>query len=102
MRKYLKPPAASNEILVALHGYKKIFKAVGVFTACINLLLLVPSIYMLEVYDRVLTSRNSFTLLMLTLMIIGLYIIYSALDAIRTYTVIEMGKKIDAELNANQ
>lgn len=99
MRKYLKPPAASNEILVALHGYKKIFKAVGVFTAFINLLLLVPSVYMLEVYDRVLTSRNSFTLLMLTLMIIGLYIIYSALDAIRTYTVIEMGKKIDAELN---
>ena len=99
MRKYLKPPAADNEILIALYGYKKIFKAVGVFTACINLLLLVPSIYMLEVYDRVLTSRNSFTLLMLTLIIIGLYIIYSALDAIRTYTVIEMGKKIDAELN---
>ena len=99
MRNYLKPPAADNEILLALHGYKKIFKAVGIFTACINLLLLVPSVYMLEVYDRVLTSRNSFTLLMLTLMIIGLYIIYSALDAIRTYTVIEMGKKIDAELN---
>ena len=99
MKKYLKLPAPDNEILVALYGYKKIFKAVGIFTACINLLLLVPSIYMLEVYDRVLTSRNEMTLIMLTLMIIGLYLIYAALDAIRTYTVIEMGKKIDAELN---
>lgn len=99
MKKYLKLPTPDNEILVALYGYKKIFKAVGIFTACINLLLLVPSIYMLEVYDRVLTSRNEMTLIMLTLMIIGLYLIYAALDAIRTYTVIEMGKKIDAELN---
>lgn len=64
-----------------------------------NLLLLVPSIYMLEVYDRVLTSRNQFTLLMLTLIILFLYVIYAALDAIRTHTVIEVGKKIDAKLN---
>ena len=99
MRKYLKPPPATNEILVAVYGYKKIFKAVGIFTACINLLLLVPSIYMLEVYDRVLTSRNSNTLFMLTLIIVGLFVIYAALDAIRSYAVIEMGKKIDAQLN---
>lgn len=96
---FLRPPAATNEILNAIYAYKKIFWAIGVFTACINLMLLAPSIYMLEVYDRVLTSRNSFTLIMLTLMVLGLYIIYSALDAIRTYVVIEMGKKIDLDLN---
>ena len=99
MQKYLKPPPADNEILVALYGYKKIFRSVGFFTACMNLLLLVPSIYMLEVYDRVLTSRNEFTLLMLSLIILLLYVIYAALDAIRSHTVIEVGKKIDAELN---
>ncbi len=99
MQKFLKPPPADNEILVALYGYKKIFRSVGFFTACMNLLLLVPSIYMLEVYDRVLTSRNEFTLLMLSLIILILYVIYAALDAIRSHTVIEVGKKIDAELN---
>ncbi|QWD61806.1 type I secretion system permease/ATPase [Polynucleobacter sp. MWH-UH25E] len=99
MQKYLKPPKADNEILVALYGYKKIFRSVGFFTACMNLLLLVPSIYMLEVYDRVLTSRNEFTLLMLSLIILFLYVIYAALDAIRSHTVIEVGKRIDAELN---
>ena len=89
----------NNEILSALYGYKKIFRSVGFFTAAMNLLLLVPSIYMLEVYDRVLTSRNEFTLLMLSLIILLLYIVYAALDAIRSHTVIEVGKKIDAQLN---
>ena len=88
-----------NEIIQTLFEYKKIFKSVGIFTACMNLLLLAPSIYMLEVYDRVLTSRNHFTLLMLSLIILGLYIIYALLDAIRSYTVIEVGKKIDGKLN---
>lgn len=94
-----KPSHLNDEILTALYGYKKIFKSVGFFTAAMNLLLLVPSIYMLEVYDRVLTGRNHFTLLMLTLIIVVLYLIYAALDAIRSHTVIEIGKKIDAELN---
>ena len=82
MKKYLKPPPADNEILSVLYSYKKIFRSVGFFTACMNLLLLVPSIYMLEVYDRVLTSRNEFTLLMLSLIMLVMYVIYAALDAI--------------------
>ena len=92
-------PDQDNEILTALYGYKKIFRSVGIFTAAMNLLLLVPSLYMLEVYDRVLTSRNEFTLLMLSLIILVLYIVYALLDAIRSHTVIEVGKKLDAELN---
>jgi ATP-binding cassette subfamily C exporter for protease/lipase len=99
MRKSLKIPLADNEILKALYGYKKIFRSVGIFTAVINILLLVPSLYMLEVYDRVLTSRNTYTLLMLTLMMLIMYVIYAALEALRSYSVIEVGKKIDAELN---
>jgi ATP-binding cassette subfamily C exporter for protease/lipase len=99
MRKSLKIPLADNEILKALYGYKKIFRSVGIFTAVINILLLVPSLYMLEVYDRVLTSRNTYTLLMLTLMMLIMYLIYAALEALRSYSVIEVGKKIDAELN---
>jgi ATP-binding cassette subfamily C exporter for protease/lipase len=89
----------SNEIFLALVSYKKIFQSVAFFTAVMNLLLLVPAIYMLEVYDRVLTSRNEFTLLMLTLIIFFLYLIYACLDAIRSHTVIAIGKKIDADLN---
>ena len=99
MKNLLNFTKTDNEIITALAGYKRIFKMVGLFTACINLLLLVPSLYMMEVYDRVLTSRNEFTLFMLTLMIFGLYLIYAALDVIRGHAVIEMGKKIDSQLN---
>jgi ATP-binding cassette subfamily C exporter for protease/lipase len=88
-----------NEIIEALSAYKKIFRSVAFFTAFMNLLLLAPSIYMLEVFDRVLTSRNNYTLLMLSLIVLFLFLIYTALDAIRSYTVIEIGKKIDARLN---
>jgi len=57
-----------NEITEALTKFKSVFYTIGIFTACINILMLVPSFYMLEVYDRVLASRNETTLLMLTLM----------------------------------
>lgn len=99
MKQSQKPAGTDNEILATLSTYKKSFRSVGIFTACMNLLLLVPSIYMLEVYDRVLTSRNEYTLLMLTGIIVLLYVVYAALDAIRSLMVIEISKKIDAELN---
>jgi ATP-binding cassette subfamily C exporter for protease/lipase len=92
-------PKEENEILVALHGYRRIFRAIAVFTAAMNLMLLAPSLYMLEVYDRVLSSRNEFTLLMLTLIVVLIFLLYGALDAVRSYAVIEMSKKIDTILN---
>ncbi len=55
----------------ALADYKSALIGVGCFTALINVLMLAPSIYMLQVYDRVLTSQNQTTLAMLTLMVVG-------------------------------
>jgi ATP-binding cassette subfamily C exporter for protease/lipase len=99
MNNFLKPPPADNEILSTLYKFKKIFRSVGFFTGCMNLLLLAPSLYMLQVYDRVLSSRNEFTLLMISFIVLILFLMYAALDAIRSQTVIEVSKKIDAELN---
>lgn len=88
-----------NEITEALMQFKKAFRSIGVFTACINLLMLVPSIYMMQVYDRVLASRNDFTLFMLSFMAMGLYALISALEHVRSMVVIRIGAKIDAFLN---
>lgn len=88
-----------NEITEALLKFKKTFHSIGAFTACINLLMLVPSIYMMQVYDRVLASRNDFTLLMLSLMALGLYALISVLEQIRSMVVIRIGGKMDAFLN---
>lgn len=88
-----------NEITEAVMEFKKVFITVGVFSAVINLLMLVPSFYMLEVYDRVLASRNEFTLLMLTIMMLGLYVLISVLEHIRSMVVIRVGGRLDDFLN---
>ncbi len=53
--------------------------AVAALTFVLNLLALVLPIYMLQVYDRVLTSRSEMTLLFITLIAVGLFMVYSAL-----------------------
>jgi ATP-binding cassette subfamily C exporter for protease/lipase len=88
-----------NEIEQALLAFKRIFVTVGVFSAVSNLLMLVPSLYMLQVYDRVLGSRNEITLLMLTLLMLGAYLFMGALELIRSFVLIRVGARFDMVLN---
>ncbi|MFL9961756.1 type I secretion system permease/ATPase [Paraburkholderia sediminicola] len=90
----------SNEIIQALLGYRRVFRTIGIFSMLINLLMLVPSIYMLQVYDRVLPSRNGVTLAMLTLMMLGMYAFTSVLEYVRSFIVIRVGGKLDMHLNS--
>ncbi len=55
----------SDEIRAAIFSFKHAFFTVALFSMFLNVLALSPSIYMLQVYDRVLVSRNETTLLML-------------------------------------
>ncbi|GGY73671.1 type I secretion system permease/ATPase [Pseudoduganella plicata] len=90
---------AKNEIQQTLLGFKRTFITIGTFSAITNMLMLVPSIYMLQVYDRVLGSRNEITLLMLTLMMLGAYALMAGLELIRSFMLIRVGAKFDMELN---
>jgi ATP-binding cassette, subfamily C, bacterial exporter for protease/lipase len=91
--------APQNEIFEALGSFKAAFRTVGIFSAIINLLMLVPSIYMLQVYDRVLASRNELTLVMLTLIMLGLYVFMSALEFVRSFVLVRVGAQLDMKLN---
>lgn len=82
-----------------LSPYRKAFTSVGVFSGVINFVMLVPGFYMMWLFDRVLTSKNEMTLLMLTLIVIFFYVLWWAFDAIRSYVVIHISKHIDARLN---
>ena len=75
------------------------FAPLGIFSAIINLMLLVPSLYMLQVYDRVLSSRNETTLLMLTIMVLGAFLFMSALEFVRSFVLIRVGAQLDMKLN---
>ncbi|MBY0475750.1 MAG: type I secretion system permease/ATPase [Nitrosomonas sp.] len=91
--------APQNEVAQVLVSFKKAFRNIGVFSAVINMLMLMPAIYMLQLYDSVLTSRNETTLLMLTLIMLGAYIFMGALEYIRSFVLIRVGAQLDMKLN---
>ncbi|MBH8692240.1 ATP-binding cassette domain-containing protein, partial [Pseudomonas aeruginosa] len=95
----LRPASPRNEILATLGRFRPALRSVALFTAVINLLMLAPSLYMLQVYDRVLGSGNHMTLLMLTLMVLGLYLLLGALEWVRSLVVIRLGGQLDMQLN---
>jgi ATP-binding cassette subfamily C exporter for protease/lipase len=96
MKKFQIP---KNEITETLAQFKGTFWTIGIFSAIINLLMLVPSLYMLQVYDRVLASRNETTLLMLTLMMLGAYMLMGGLEYMRSMVLVRVGAHLDIKLN---
>ncbi len=90
---------AQNEIVEVLTSFKATFRTIGVFSAIINVLMLVPALYMLQVYDRVLASRNETTLLMLTLIVLAAYLVMSSLEFIRSFVLIRVGAQLDMKMN---
>ncbi len=90
---------AENEIAASLAACRGAFVSVGVFSAIINLLMLAPSLYMLQVYDRVLASRNQTTLLVLTLLILAVFVCMNALEFVRSWVLIRVSSQLDLKLN---
>ena len=70
----------------------------ALFSVCINVLLLVPSLYMIQVFDRVIASRSSETLVVLTLAAAGAIAVMAALDALRARLLATGGAALDAML----
>src|SRR5262249_47092111 len=69
------------------------------YSCSYNLLLLAPSIYLLQIYDRVLSSRSGDTLLMLTLIVAFTVVIGGVLDALRRAALGRMGEWLEEELH---
>ncbi|SEL48082.1 ATP-binding cassette, subfamily C, exporter for protease/lipase [Pseudomonas agarici] len=87
-----------HDIDVALLSYRRVFWSLGLFSGAINMLVLVPSLYMMQVYDRVLTSRNETTLFMLTLIALGLFMVSALIEWVRGQVMIRMSAGIDEAL----
>lgn len=88
-----------NEIYRIFSTKKKVFFFMLLFSAAINLLMLTPTIYMLQVYDRVLASRNEYTLLMLTLMVVMMLAVMALLEYSRSMIAVRISAQFDAALN---
>ncbi len=94
MPKRPEPP----EVARALLAMRRIFATAGAFSFCINVLMLAPSLYMMQIYDRVLMSRNGMTLFMLTLIILGVYLLLGLIEWVRSQLLIRAGIELDDRL----
>jgi len=88
-----------KKLMAVLLSFKSTFVIVGLFSFVVNILLLVPAIYMLQMYDRVLTSRNQDTLLMLTVIMVMAYLMIGFLEWIRSQLLIRVGNRMDQRLS---
>jgi ATP-binding cassette, subfamily C, type I secretion system permease/ATPase len=88
--------SGENSILgAALAACRRHFAFVVLFSAALNLLYLAPSIYMLQVYDRVLTSGGVLTLIFLSAALFGSLAVLSFLDATRVRLLAALAKRFD-------
>lgn len=72
---------------------------VGIFSALMNILLLTGPFYMLQIYDRVLTSHSIPTLVALSILVAGLLSIYGLFDFLRTRLMVRLAAILDLELS---
>lgn len=81
-----------------LRDNKEACITVVVFSAVMQILLLSPSWYMLQVYDRVLTSQDENTLLGLSLLVLFLYVVYALLSRYRGFILVGLSESIDESI----
>ena len=93
-----KKPA--SELRQAISAINPFFKKAGGFSFFASLLILAPSIYMLEVYDRVVNSRSYMTLAMLTLLVLAAFVLMEVLEWVSAEILHEASHKFDSSLNA--
>ena len=89
----------SSELGVALRACRSAFFGVGAMSCMINLLYLTGSLFMLEIYDRVLPSRSLPTLVGLAILAGGLYATQGVLDLIRGRILSRIGTSLDEALS---
>jgi ATP-binding cassette subfamily C protein PrsD len=87
-----------DPVAIQLRASARKLAGVAVFSGVVNLLTLSGSIYMLQVYDRVIPSRNIATLLGLSAIVLVAFLLQGYFDALRGRMLARIGALFDAEL----
>lgn len=96
----MRQPCGSDGLAAVLRGYRREWLAVGVFSGAINLLTLTPSLYMLQVYDRVLVSGSALTLGALSLLALLLFVLLGLIEWARARLLVRLGQGLEERLHA--
>lgn len=88
-----------DALMAILKGFRREFWSVGIFSLVINLLMLTPTLYMLQVYDRVLVSQSGLTLLALSLIALFCFAVIGFAELVRSRLLVRAGLRFDALVN---
>ena len=88
-----------SDLEQALLLCKGAFLSAAGFSMVINLLMLTPSLYMLQIYDRVVSTGNQSTLLMLTLIVFALFVTMGLLEWVRSQILVKVSARLETLLN---
>ena len=89
-----------REIRAALAESRRLFVSVGFFSIFVNILMLTGPLFMLQVYDRVLTSRSEATLVTLIGIVAFLFLMMGVLDHARGRVLARAGARLQAKLDS--
>ncbi len=87
-----------SDLTRTLWLFRREFVAVGIFSMVANLLMLSPTIYMLQVYDRVLASQSELTLLAVSLLTLLLFGVMAFAEWMRSRLLVSTGVRLDEQL----
>ncbi len=89
-----------GEIRAALAESRRLFVSCGLFSVAVNLLMLTGPLFMLQVYDRVLTSRSEATLVALIGIVAFLFLMMGVLDHARARVMARAGARLQERLDS--
>ena len=87
-----------SELTRALWVFRREFVVVGVFSMAANVLMLAPTLYMLQVFDRVMSSRSELTLLAMSLITLFLFCVMAFAEWMRSRVLVRAGVRLDGLL----
>ena len=90
--------AARKTPIAALGGLRSILLFIFLISGMVNVLALTGSFYMMQIYDRALSSQSIPTLLALSGLAIGLYLVQGMLDVSRSQILVRLGARFDDKL----
>ena len=89
-----------GDLMSILVSFKGLFFGIAVLSIVINLLMLTPTFYMLQIYDRILLSQSELTLLFTTLLIVFLFVLMAGSEWLRSKWLVYISIKFNERLNA--
>ena len=90
---------ARSELASVLWAFRREFMIVGIFSMIANVLMLTPTLYMLQVFDRIMVSQSELTLLTVSLVMMFLLAVMAFAEWSRSRLLIRSGVRLDGMLN---